>query len=125
MVPVNNKMFNVEVMVQRDDKSNKKVDLGHVPLKIQLSMETNNLGKLSVEIRNLKKDLQIFLSVENNEIKEKIQLVLFKLEEKIQKLPFELKALSCNVNPKPDQSPSILLPPKYKVFSMKRIEGVV
>ncbi|MBC7475223.1 MAG: hypothetical protein H7263_13095 [Candidatus Sericytochromatia bacterium] len=124
-IPVDGKLYNVEIMIRREDDNRRKVEMGHVPLKIQLSIETKNMGKVAIDMSNLKRDLQINLSVDNNSIREKVQSKSEKLQESLKHLPYDLKPITCVVNPKPDQSPSILLPAKYQVMSMKRIEGVV
>ncbi|MFN4151095.1 MAG: hypothetical protein ACK4IX_09125, partial [Candidatus Sericytochromatia bacterium] len=122
---INGKVFESEIVIQREDQSNKKTEIGDVPLKIKLSVETQNMGKVAVDINNLKKDLQVFLNVENNHIKDKVERAINKLQLKLEKLPFEVQPVRCSVMPKTDQSPSILLPPKYKVMSMNRIDGIV
>ncbi len=124
-IPVDGKLYNVEILIRREDDNRRKVEMGHVPLKIQLSIETKNMGKVAVDMSNLKRDLQINLGVDNNSIREKVQSKSAKLQESLKHLPYDLKPITCIVNPKPDQSPSILLPAKYQVMSMKRIEGVV
>lgn len=122
---INGKVFEAEIVIQREDQSNKKTEIGDVPLKIKLSLETQNMGKVAVDISNLKKDLQVYLNVENMNIKNKVDIAINKLQLQLEKLPFEVRPIRCLVMPKVDQSPSILLPSKYKVMSMNRIDGVV
>jgi translation elongation factor EF-1beta len=117
--------MNAELMITREDRSNKKNEIGNIPLKIKLLMETNNLGKVSVEINNLKKDLQINLSLENEKIKNLFKEKVYLLENNLKELPFEVKEIQCNINRKQNDNNSILLPQKYKVMSMKRIDGVM
>jgi hypothetical protein len=124
-VNINNKIVDVELMITREDKSNKKNEIGNIPIKIQLLMKTNNLGNVSVEINNLKKDLQINLSLENEKIKNIFKQNLYLLENKLKELSFQLREIQCNINRKQNDNNSILLPQKYKVMSMKRIEGVM
>jgi len=97
-IQVNNNIINAELMITREDKSNKKNEIGNIPLKIQLLMETNNLGKVSIEINNLKKDLQINLSLENEKIKNLFKEKTYLLENNLRELPFELKPIQCNVS---------------------------
>lgn len=122
---INGKVFEAEIVIQREDQSNKKTEIGDVPLKIKLSLETQNMGKVAVDISNLKKDLQVFFNVENMNIKNKVDIAINKLQLQLEKLPFEVRPIRCLVMPKVDQSPSILLPSKYKVMSMNRIDGIV
>jgi hypothetical protein len=124
-IPFNGKLYQVEVMIRREDQSNKKTEIGHVPIRIQLAIETKTLGKVGVDISNLKKDLRVNLSVENKFIQKRMQATLEKLHDSLNTLPFDLAPIQCVVNPRPDESPSILLPHKYKVMSMRRIEGIV
>lgn len=123
-INVNGILYNTEIMVRREDNSNKKSEVGEVPLKITLAIDTKNLGMVGVDISNLKKDLQILLSVNNQNSKSKIDKKLRVLESNLKKLPFDLKPLSCALNTNQIQKNSILLPNKYKVMSLNRIEGV-
>lgn len=123
-VNINGVLYNTEIMVRREDNSNKKSEIGEVPLKITLAVDTKNLGMVGVDISNLKKDLQILLSVNNQNSKNKIDKKLKNLEANLKKLPFDLKPLSCALNTNQIQKNSILLPNKYKVMSLNRIEGV-
>lgn len=124
-IPFNNKIYDVEIMINREDKSTKKAEVGEVPLKIQLAIQTHNMGKVGVDISNLKKDLQINLSVDDINIKNAVSKKLHDLQSQLNELPFDVKPVTCNVNPKPDESTSLLLPQKYKVMSMNRIQGIV
>ncbi len=125
VIPFNNNVYNVEIKINREDQSNKKAEIGEVPLKIQIAIETNTMGKVGVDMSNLKKDLQVNLNVDNINIKNIVTKKLSYLQNKLELLPFEVKNVTCNVNPKPDESPSILLPQKYRVMSMNRIDGIV
>ena len=123
-VNINGILYNTEIMIRREDNSNKKTEIGEVPLKITLAIDTKNLGMVGVDISNLKKDLQILLNVNNHYSKNKIDKKLKVLETKLKQLPFELKPLSCSVNTNTTPQNSVLLPNKYKVMSLNRIEGV-
>jgi len=123
-VLVNGNFKNIEILIQREDQSDKKVDVGEVPLKIQLSLETNTLGKVVVDINNWKKDLRINLLVENTFIQNKVKENISILEDGLKELPFDLQTLSCMVSPRQNENTSILLPKKYKTYSLKRIEGI-
>lgn len=125
VIPYNNSLYNVEIKINREDQSNKKAELGEVPLKIQLAIETKNMGKVGVDMSNLKKDLQINLNVDNNSIKNVVSQKLTDLQNRLENLPFDVKPVTCNLNPRPNESPSILLPHKYKVMGMRRIDGIV
>jgi hypothetical protein len=125
LIPFNNTIINAELMITREDRSNKKNEIGNIPLKIQLLMETNNLGKVSIEINNLKKDLQVNLALENEKIKRLFKEKVYLLENNLKDLPFEVREIQCNINRKQNDNNSILLPQKYKVMSMKRIDGVM
>lgn len=125
VLPFNNKIYNVEIMIKREDQSNKKAEVGEVPLKIQLSVETNSMGKVGVDMSNLKKDLQVNLNVNSIGVKNLVNKKINELQERLSNLPFDVKPVTCNINPKSDESNSILLPQKYKVMSMRRIDGVV
>lgn len=124
-IPFNGKFYQVEVMIRREDQSNKKTEVGHVPIKIQLAVETKNMGKIGIDISNLKRDLQVNLSVENKFIQKRVQGALANLQGSLKLLPFDLSPIQCVVNPRPNENTSILLPRKYKVLSMRRIEGLV
>jgi hypothetical protein len=124
-VPFNGQIYQVEVMIRREDQSNKKTEVGHVPLRIQLAVETMTMGKVVININNLKKDLQVNLAVETKFIQKKVQAYMEQLQDNLKTLPFDLAPIQCVVNPRPDENPSILLPRKYKVMSMRRIEGIV
>ncbi|MEK7434112.1 MAG: hypothetical protein AABZ74_13345 [Cyanobacteriota bacterium] len=124
-VNINGKIYNAEIMIRREDKSNKKIEIGEIPLKINLAVNTNNLGKIGVDISNLKRDLQINFNVADNSIKNKVDKKIKELEMKLNKLPFDIKALTCRVELKEIERNSLLLPQKYKVMSMNRIDGVV
>ncbi|GIW22913.1 MAG: hypothetical protein KatS3mg068_1920 [Candidatus Sericytochromatia bacterium] len=124
-IQINNNIINAELMITREDKSNKKNEIGNIPLKIQLLMETSNLGKVSIEMNSLKKDLQINILLENEKIKNLFKEKIYLLENNLKELPFDIKPIQCNINRKQNHSNSILLPQKYKVMSMKRIEGIM
>lgn len=123
-VPFNNKMYEAEIMINREDNSNKKAEIGDVPLKINLSIQTHNMGKVGVDMSSLKKDLQVHLNLDNLNIKNFVSQNINDLQQKLDTLPFEVKPVTCSVNPKPDESTSLLLPKKYQVMSMKRIDGI-
>lgn len=123
-IPFNNKIYEAEIMITREDNSNKKAEIGDVPLKINLSIQTHNMGKVGVDMSNLKKDLQVHLNVDNINIKNEVDQKINSLQSKLDTLPFEVKPVTCSVNPKHDESNSLLLPKKYQVMSMRRIEGI-
>jgi hypothetical protein len=123
-VPFNNKLYEAEIMINREDNSNKKAEIGDVPLKINLSIQTHNMGKVVVDMSTLKTDLQVHLNLDNINIKNFVSQKLNDLQEKLDKLTFDVKPVTCSVNPRPDESVSMLLPKKYQVMSMKRIDGI-
>jgi len=120
----NGRFHNVEILIQREDQSDKKVDVGEIPLKIQLSLETKTLGKVVVDINNWKKDLRVYFIVENVAIQKKMQENFNDLENNLKELPFDVHKIHCIVSPKQNENASILLPQKYKTYSLKRIEGI-
>lgn len=123
-IPFNNKIYQAEIMINREDNSNKKAEVGEVPLKINLSIHTHNMGKVGVDMSNLKQDLQVHLNVDNISIKNAVTQKIMDLQNKLNDLPFDVKPISCSVNPRPDESNSLLLPKKYQVMSMRRIDGI-
>lgn len=124
-ININGQVFNTEIMIKREDQANKKTEIGEVPLKINLAVNTKNLGKIGIDLSNLKRDLQIHLTVNNKFVKDKFDKKLRDLEIKLKKLPFYVQPISCKVDNSNTEKNSLLLPKKYKAMSMNRIDGVV
>ncbi len=96
------------------------------PLKLTLTLETQNLGRVAVDIATLKESMNIDLKVLSRRVKNVLDERLGKLQQKLESQGnYTLDHLNCRVIPNLESRQSMLLPPKYPVRSLRRVEGIV
>lgn len=93
-------------------------------LKLTLTLETKNLGRVAVDLATLKGDMTLDLKVINRRVKQAIDTRLEQLKHKVEK-EYTVSHLNCRVVPELESRQSMLLPPKRAVRSLRRVEGVV
>lgn len=128
MVHFKGESFPAEIYVHRDlDHSDSQNPSDReLPLKITLTLETKNLGRVGVDLATLKDDMSLDLKVQTRRIKmivdEDIQQLKHRLEREGD---YKLSHLGCQVQPDLESRQSMLLPPKRSIRSLRRIEGIV
>ena len=91
-----------------------------------LTLETHNLGRVSVDLTSLKSDLSLNLKVLTRRVKILVDERIEQLQRKIEKQGnYQVAHLTCVVEPDLETRQSMLLPAKRTVRSLQRIEGVV
>ena len=96
------------------------------PLKLTLTLETQNLGRVAVDIATLKESMNVDLKVLSRRVKNALDERLGKLKQKLESEGnYTLDHLNCRVIPNLESRQSMLLPPKYPVRSLRRVEGIV
>lgn len=99
---------------------------GDRPLKVVLTLETKNLGRVSVDMAALQDDMGLNLKVLTRKIKLLMDERLQDLQHKIeQEGHYKIQQINCQVVPDLESRQSMLLPQKRTIRSLKRIEGVV
>ncbi len=96
------------------------------PLKLTLTLETQNLGRVAVDIATLKENMNVDLKVLSHRVKQAVDERLGQLTRKLETQGnYTLDHVSCRVIPDLESRQSMLLPPKYPVRSLRRVEGIV
>lgn len=96
------------------------------PLKLTLTLETQNLGRVAVDIATLKENMNVDLKVLSHRVKRALDERLGQLTRKLESQGnYTLDQVSCRVIPDLESRQSMLLPPKYPVRSLRRVEGIV
>lgn len=117
-----NKLIPAEVLIQEEKDSSPS---GKTRIKISLSVQTENLGKVGADFSVLEKEIILNLKVTNKLsqgiINEKLELLV----NKIKNTSYFLKSISCTIDSSQEYRNSLLIPPKREVKSLKRIEGIV
>lgn len=120
--------FPAELCVQQDyDPREQRPDGGHGrPFKLTLTLETKNLGRVSVDLAALKDDMTVDLKVQTRRIKTVVDDRLKELRTKVETGgDYKISHLGCRVVPDLESRQSMLLPPKRVIRSLRRVEGVV
>lgn len=127
-VHANGETFPAEIYVQQDydpDDPESGPD-GEMPLKVTLTLETKNLGRVAVDLATLKDDMMLDLKVVNRRVKLALDKHLDQLKYKLERHgDYALSHVNCRVVPDLENRQSMLLPPKRLVRSLRRVEGVV
>lgn len=96
------------------------------PLKLTLTLETQNLGRVAVDIATLKESMNVDLKVLSRRVKNALDERLDKLKQRLEAQGnYTLDHLSCRVIQDLESRQSMLLPPQYPVRSLRRVEGIV
>ncbi len=128
MVHANKEAYPAELYIQQDydPREPKQGPDGERPLKLTLTLETHNLGRVSVDLTSLKSDLSLNLKVLTRRVKIIVDERIEQLQRKIEKQGnYQVAHLTCVVEPDLETRQSMLLPAKRTVRSLQRIEGVV
>lgn len=128
MVHANKEAYPAELYIQQDydPREPKQGPDGERPLKLTLTLETHNLGRVSVDLTSLKSDLSLNLKVLTRRVKILVDERIEQLQRKIEKQGnYQVAHLTCVVEPDLETRQSMLLPAKRTVRSLQRIEGVV
>lgn len=128
MVHAHGEAYPAEIYVQQDydpEDPRQGPDSGR-PFKLTLTLETKNMGRVSVDLATLKDDMSLDLKVQTRRIKlvvdERIQDLKTRLETEGD---YRLSHLGCQVVPELESRQSMLLPAKRNIRSLRRVEGVV
>ncbi len=128
MVHANGESYPAEVFVQQnyDPRDPESRPSDERPLKVTLTLETQNLGRVSVNLSALKDDMNLDLKVLTRRVKLLVDPRLDQLKHKVESNGnYKVEQLSCRVVPDLESRQSMLLPPKYPARSLRRIEGIV
>ncbi|PIQ23398.1 hypothetical protein COW36_15840 [bacterium (Candidatus Blackallbacteria) CG17_big_fil_post_rev_8_21_14_2_50_48_46] len=128
MVHANQESYPAELYIRQDydPKDPQQGPDGNLPLHITLTLETKNMGRISVDMSSLKSDLSLNLKVLTRRVKIAVDERLDELQKRIEKQGnYSLSHLNCVVEPDLETRQSMLLPPKRSVRSLRRVEGVV
>lgn len=128
MVHANKEAYPAELYIQQDydPREPKQGPDSERPLKLTLTLETHNLGRVSVDLTSLKSDLSLNLKVLTRRVKIIVDERIEQLQRKIEKQGnYQVAHLTCVVEPDLETRQSMLLPAKRTVRSLQRIEGVV
>lgn len=128
MVHANGESYPAEVFVQQnyDPRDPESHPSDERPLKVTLTLETQNLGRVAVNLSALKDDMNLDLKVLTRRVKLLVDARLDQLKHKVESNgDYKVEQLSCRVVPDLESRQSMLLPPKYPARSLRRIEGVV
>lgn len=128
MVHAHQEAYPAELYIQQDydPRDPQQGPDGERPLKLTLTLETHNLGRVSVDLTSLKTDLSLNLKVLTRRVKILVDERIEQLQHKIEKQGhYQMAHLSCVVEPDLETRQSMLLPAKRTVRSLQRIEGVV
>lgn len=128
MVHANKESYPAELYIQQDydPRDPRQGPDGERPLKLTLTLETHNLGRVSVDLTSLKTDLSLNLKVLTRRVKILVDERIEQLQRKIEKQGnYQVAHLTCVVEPDLETRQSMLLPAKRTVRSLQRIEGVV
>lgn len=128
MVHANKEAYPAELYIQQDydPREPKQGPDSERPLKLTLTLETHNLGRVSVDLTSLKSDLSLNLKVLTRRVKILVDERIEQLQRKIEKQGnYQVAHLTCVVEPDLETRQSMLLPAKRTVRSLQRIEGVV
>jgi hypothetical protein len=128
MVHANKEAYPAELYIQQDydPREPKQGPDSERPLKLTLTLETHNLGRVSVDLTSLKSDLSLNLKVLTRRVKIIVDERIEQLQRKIEKQgDYQVAHLTCVVEPDLETRQSMLLPAKRTVRSLQRIEGVV
>lgn len=128
MVHANGQCYPAEVFVQQnyDPRDPESHPGDERPLKVTLTLETQNLGRVAVNLSALKDDMNLDLKVLTRRVKLLVDARLDQLKYKVESNGnYKVEQLSCRVVPDLESRQSMLLPPRYPVRSLRRIEGIV
>jgi hypothetical protein len=128
MIHANQERYAAELYIQQDydPRDPHQRPSSEHPLKVTLTLETHNLGRVSVDMSSLNKDLSLNLKVLTRRVKLLVDERLENLQHKIEKQGhYQQTRLNCIVEPDLATRQSMLLPPKRTVRSLQRIEGIV
>lgn len=128
MVHANGEAFPAELYIQQDydPQDPESGPDSHRPLKITLTLETQNLGRVAVDIATLKDNMNLDLKVLSRRVKQAMDDRLGTLQRKLEAQGnYTLDHVNCRVIPDLESRQSMLLPPKYPVRSLRRVEGIV
>lgn len=128
LVHAHGEAFPAELYIQQDydpQDPNSRPDENR-PLKLTLTLETQNLGRVAVDIATLKENMNVDLKVLSRRVKQVMDERLGQLTRKLEAQGnYTLDQVSCRVIPDLESRQSMLLPPKYPVRSLRRVEGIV
>lgn len=124
VVQVGKEQHLAELKIEQEDNPARHTP-GHGPIKISLTLETKNLGRVGVDLSALKQDMHVDLKVLNRRVMLLVQERLSQLKHKLEDQHFQVQHLHCRVAPELESRHSMLLPPRQVVRSLKRIEGIV
>ncbi|MGV3524008.1 MAG: hypothetical protein ACO1RX_07280 [Candidatus Sericytochromatia bacterium] len=128
MVHMHGEAYPAEIYVQQDydPQDSRSGPDGERPLKITLTLETQNMGRVSVDLATLKQDMNLDLQVQTRRVKLLVDERLEGLQRKIEgNGDYQLSRINCRVVPDLESRQSMLLPAKREVRSLRRVEGVV
>lgn len=120
--------YPAEIFVQQDYDPNdsRSGPDGGRPMKVTLTLETKNMGRVSVDLAALRDDMTVDLKVQTRRIKVLVDEQLKDLRIRVEKEgDYKVSHLGCRVVPDLESRQSMLLPPKRVIRSLRRVEGVV
>lgn len=123
-VSANGELYPAELKIEYDQERSRSED-GEVPTKISLTLETKTLGRVGVSLSSLKKDLSINLKVVTRRVKLMVEERLDQLQNKLEKESFQVSYVNCRVEPDFETRQSMLIPPRQRSRSLRRVEGIV
>jgi hypothetical protein len=124
-IHANQEQYPAELFIEHDQDSPYRSADGQAPMKITLTLETKNLGRVAIDLSALKKDMNVDLQVLNRRVQQIVQERLDQLKYKLEQHTWEVQQINCRVNPELETRQTMLLPQKRVVRSLQRIEGVV
>lgn len=128
MVHAHGEAYPAEIYVQQDydpEDSRQGPDSGR-PFKLTLTLETKNMGRVSVDLAALKDDMSLDLKVQTRRIKLFVDEQILDLKSRVEREgDYKLSHLGCQVVPELESRQSMLLPAKRNIRSLRRVEGVV
>jgi hypothetical protein len=124
-IHANQEQYPAELFIEHDQDSPYRSADGQAPMKITLTLETKNLGRVAIDLSALKKDMNVDLQVLNRRVQQIVQERLDQLKFKLEQHTWEVQQIHCRVNPELETRQTMLLPQKRVVRSLQRIEGVV
>ena len=120
-----NTIFNNELVIKYEDEDDKNQNSGKQRINLTLAVETQNLGKVVVDVSTFNKEIQLKLNVINRRTQLLFNDRIKNLQGLLEKINYEVKSLTCNVNPYIDKQNSVLLPPRQYMRTLRRIEGII
>lgn len=124
-IHANQEQYPAELFIEHDQDSPYRSADGQAPMKITLTLETKNLGRVAIDLSTLKKDMNVDLQVLNRRVQQIVQERLDQLKFKLEQHTWDVQQINCRINPELETRQTMLLPQKRVVRSLQRIEGIV